>query len=101
MLREERIARQRQVDQLTQSVTLSLLRYEQGFASYFEVLQAQQELFPAEFDLSEIQLEELLAVIKLYRALGGGWQLGLNWMPEPTPDPAEPPASPPEAAPSS
>ncbi|MFP6638910.1 MAG: efflux transporter outer membrane subunit [Myxococcota bacterium] len=98
MLREERIARQRQVDQLTQSVTLSLLRYEQGFASYFEVLQAQQELFPAEFDLSEIRLEELLAVIKLYRALGGGWQLGLNWMPEPTPDPS---VSPPEGAPSS
>lgn len=94
MLREERIARQREVDQLTESVRLSILRYEQGLASYFEVLQAQQELFPAEFDLSQIQLEELLAIIKLYRALGGGWQLGLNWLPEPAPEDAPPAASP-------
>ena len=84
---EQRIARQRQVSQLTESVQLSITRYEQGLANYFEVLQAQQDLFPAEFDLAQARLDERLAVINLYRALGGGWELDLNWMPvadEPT-----------------
>ena len=80
--KDQRIAREREVKQLSDSVNLSLIRYNQGLANYFEVLQAQQELFPAEFDLSEARLEERLAVIRLYLALGGGWQLGLNWLPE-------------------
>ena len=83
--KDQRVAREREVNQLNESVNLSLIRYEQGLASYFEVLQAQQELFPAEFDLSESRLEERLAVIRLYRSLGGGWQLGLDWLPEPEP----------------
>ena len=66
-------------------MSLSLIRYVQWLANYFEVLQAQQELFPAEFDLSESRLEERLAVIRLYRSLGGGWQLGLDWLPEAEP----------------
>ena len=76
----QRVAREREVKQLSESVNLSLIRYEQGLANYFEVLQAQQELFPAEFDLSESRLQERLSVIRLYRALGGGWQLGLDWL---------------------
>lgn len=91
--KDQRAAREREVKQLTESVNLSLIRYNQGLANYFEVLQAQQELFPAEFDLSEARLEERLAVIRLYLALGGGWQLGLNWLPEaeePKEDPAPP-----------
>ena len=62
---------------------LSLLRYNQGLASYFEVLQAQQDLFPALFQLAQTRLEELRAVIALYKALGGGWKLGTQWLPEP------------------
>lgn len=91
-----RQAREREVNQLNDSVNLSLIRYKQGLANYFEVLQAQQELFPAEFDLSEARLEERLAVINLYRALGGGWQLGLNWIPEAA-EPDKEPASAPDA----
>jgi multidrug efflux system outer membrane protein len=83
--KDQRVAREREVGQLSESVRLSLIRYDQGLANYFEVLQAQQELFPAEFDLSESRLEERLAVIRLYRALGGGWQLGLDWLPEAEP----------------
>ena len=86
-LAEQREARERQVFQLNSSVELSITRYEQGLANYFEVLQAQQDLFPAEFDLAETRLEELLVVIDLYRSLGGGWELELNWLPE-TPAPA-------------
>ncbi|HIF98256.1 MAG TPA: efflux transporter outer membrane subunit [Myxococcales bacterium] len=99
---DQHVARQEAVNQLSTSVHLSLLRYQQGLASYFEVLQAQQDLFPAKFNLSETRLQERLAAVNLYRALGGGWQLDLNWLPENQPDKddsegtatAEPDASP-------
>jgi multidrug efflux system outer membrane protein len=42
-------------------------------SSYLEVLDAQRELFDAELALTQTQLEELVAVVQLYRALGGGW----------------------------
>ena len=63
-----------EVDGLRSSVHLALLRYDGGRATYFEVLEAQQQLFPAELSLARTDLERLLAVIDLYRALGGGWQ---------------------------
>jgi multidrug efflux system outer membrane protein len=43
-------------------------------ADCYEVLQAQQLLFPAENSLVRFQLNQLLAVVQLYRALGGGWE---------------------------
>jgi multidrug efflux system outer membrane protein len=58
-----------------ESVELSLMRYDAGLAGYYEVLDAQQQLFPAELDLTRTQLSQLLAVVDLYRVLGGGWQL--------------------------
>jgi multidrug efflux system outer membrane protein len=58
-----------------ESVKLARERYDAGKASYFEVLQAQQLLFPAENALAQTQLGERLAVVALYQALGGGWQL--------------------------
>jgi multidrug efflux system outer membrane protein len=51
-----------------------VLRYESGRASYFEVLEAQQQLFPAETALAQTRRDQLLAVVNLYKALGGGWQ---------------------------
>jgi len=44
-----------------------------GKASYYEVLEAQQQLFPAELNLARTQLDQLLATVNLYKALGGGW----------------------------
>jgi multidrug efflux system outer membrane protein len=87
--RDQRSARSAAVDQLSTSVRLSLLRYQQGLANYFEVLQAQQDLFPAKLDLSETRLQERLATVNLYRALGGGWRLDLDWLPENQPDKVE------------
>ena len=80
--KDQRIAQEKQVAQLDESVSLSLARYEQGLANYFEVLQAQQDLFPAMLNLSKSRLDERLATIKLYRALGGGWKLNLEWLPD-------------------
>ena len=63
---------------------LSLLRYDHGLASYFEVLEAQQLLFPAEIVLAQIQRDQLLSVVTLYRSLGGGWNLPVEqWTQKP------------------
>jgi len=82
-LAEERIQREREVRELQESVRLSLLRYREGLASYYEVLEAQQQLFPAQRQLAATRRDELVVVVALYRALGGGWQLGESWQPVP------------------
>jgi multidrug efflux system outer membrane protein len=48
-------------------------RYEGGVTSYLEVLYNEQELFTAELGLAQARRNELLSVVQLYRALGGGW----------------------------
>jgi multidrug efflux system outer membrane protein len=53
---------------------LANIRYEGGVTSYLEVLYNEQELFSAELNLAQARLNELLSVVGLYRALGGGWQ---------------------------
>ena len=78
---DQRAALEHQVESLRESVELSLLRYNVGLASYFEVLEAEQQLFPAEDALAQTQRDQLLAVVNLYRALGGGWNLSNRaWM---------------------
>ena len=78
-LREERAQRERAVSSLEESVRLSLLRYRQGLAGYYEVLDAQQQLFPAQLRLAQVERDQLTTVVRLYRALGGGWKLGSDW----------------------
>lgn len=57
-----------------EAVQVSLKRYNAGKASYYEVLQNQQQLFPAETSLAQTELNRLLVIVQLYKALGGGWQ---------------------------
>lgn len=87
-LAEVRTARANAVDAYQEAVELSLMRYDAGLSEYFEVLDAQQQLFPAELQLAEAQLGQLLAVVDLYRVLGGGWQVeDAEWTEgEPLPD---------------
>ena len=68
-----RVSQARAVEAYKQAVTVSLERYNAGRAAYFEVLEAQQQLFPAENALVGTQLNQRLAVVQLYKALGGGW----------------------------
>lgn len=78
----QRAALEHQVGALQESVELSLLRYNVGRASYFEVLEAEQLLFPAQDALAQTQRDQLLAVVALYKALGGGWNLSnAQWIP--------------------
>lgn len=58
-----------------EAVKLSMQRYLAGNSSYFEVLEAQQLLFPAENSLARAEANQLLVIIQLYRSLGGGWNL--------------------------
>ncbi|MFN0010094.1 MAG: efflux transporter outer membrane subunit [Phycisphaerales bacterium] len=64
-----------QVAALSESVTISRQRYDLGRASYFEILDAQQQLFPAETSLARTLVSQDIAVIQLYRVLGGGWNV--------------------------
>jgi len=86
----QRSALEGQVSALRSSTDLALTRYQAGRASYFEVLEAQQELFPAEAQLAQTQRDQLLAVVSLYRALGGGWNAAATDEPKPVATPAGP-----------
>ncbi len=68
----------REVTALESAVKLSSERYTAGKASYYEVLEAQQQLFPAELNLARTQRDQFLAVVTLYKGLGGGWQDEMN-----------------------
>lgn len=72
-LGEERIQQARAVEAYQVAVQVSMERYVAGRASYFEVLQEQQQLFPSENSLVQIQLNQRLALVQLYQALGGGF----------------------------
>lgn len=66
--------REDNVTALRESVRLSTLRFELGMSGYYEVLEAQQQLFPAENNLVTTIQSQYVSLVKLYRALGGGWQ---------------------------
>jgi multidrug efflux system outer membrane protein len=51
------------------------MRYVNGLSSYFEVVDAQLQLFPAENSLVLFDLQRKVSLVNLYKALGGGWKL--------------------------
>ncbi|MGH9445876.1 MAG: efflux transporter outer membrane subunit [Terriglobia bacterium] len=53
---------------------LSHVLYRHGGASYLQVLTSETNYFTAELNLAQAQLNERLALVQLYNALGGGWQ---------------------------
>jgi multidrug efflux system outer membrane protein len=57
-----------------ESSNLAQLRYKGGVTSYLEVLTNDTNYFSAELTLARARLNERLAVVQLYNALGGGWQ---------------------------
>jgi len=72
---EIRAEEARAVQAYQESVKVSLQRYVAGKASYFEVLDAQLQLFPAENSLAITELNRRVVIVQLYKALGGGWNL--------------------------
>jgi len=53
---------------------LSNIRYKGGVTSYLEVLTNETNYFSAQLNLAQAQANELLALVNVYQALGGGWQ---------------------------
>jgi len=49
------------------------LRYDNGYTSYIEVLDSERSLFQAQLQLTQTQGLLYVALINLYKALGGGW----------------------------
>jgi outer membrane protein, multidrug efflux system len=56
------------------SARLSHMRYTGGVTGYLEVLTNETNAFSGELGLVQPRLHELLALVQLYQALGGGWQ---------------------------
>ena len=77
------------VGSLERSVSVSSRRFLSGLSSYFEVLEAQQLLFPAQQSLASTRTQKQLALVQLYRALGGGWNLKDEEWTRPTSKPAD------------
>jgi outer membrane protein, multidrug efflux system len=71
---EVRVRQQQTVGDLAESVRLSNMRYRGGTTTYLEVLDGQRSLFDAELTLAQARGTEYQNIVRLYRALGGGWQ---------------------------
>jgi multidrug efflux system outer membrane protein len=71
--KEEWEARNKQVLAARKNLELSNARYYNGYTSLLEVLDVERSLFEAELSLSNLTQSQLSSMIKLYRALGGGW----------------------------
>jgi outer membrane protein TolC len=70
---EQRIQQEKLVEALRDSTRLSTDRYRGGLDSYLQVLDAQRSLFQGELSLARLREQELVTIVQLYRALGGGW----------------------------
>jgi len=74
-LAQEREEQSRAVAAYQEAVQVANQRYLGGQANYYELLQEQQLLFPAQNALTQTLLNQLLATVQLYKALGGGWKV--------------------------
>ena len=52
---------------------LAWLQYNGGYAPYSTVLQAQQQLFPAELNWAQTRASLFISLVNIYKAMGGGW----------------------------
>jgi multidrug efflux system outer membrane protein len=73
-VREIGVKQEQLVDTLKDRSRMSYVRYEGGIDTLLNALDADRDLFAAELGLAQTKRNELLAVVQLYRALGGGWQ---------------------------
>ena len=68
-------ASQRRVSALKDALRLSELRYQNGYSSYLEVLNAQRDLMAAETAIIDAKRAHLSAIVNVYKAVGGGWKM--------------------------
>jgi multidrug efflux system outer membrane protein len=73
--REQREAQEQQVAALQSAFHLAEQRYQGGRASYLDVLTSQRSLFESELALARTLQGQLVSIVQLYSALGGGWSV--------------------------
>ncbi len=73
----QREASGRVVKANSERLRVTRARYLSGVTSYFEVLDAERQLFDSEVALSQVTRAHHQALVQLYRALGGGWRAGV------------------------
>ena len=76
--REQLVTQARQVESLQRYAQVARLRYDNGYTSYIEVLDAERSLFDAALAYWQAQGALFQALINLYKAMGGGWIAALE-----------------------
>lgn len=67
-------AQKQGLESMREAERIAQMRFEGGVSPYLEVLDAQRQLFAAEFSFAEALCDQQRSVIYLYKALGGGWK---------------------------
>ena len=73
-IREIRAYRESLVTSLQDRKRLAYMRFRGGVDTMLNALNSDQDLFAAELSLAEARRDELLSLVQVYKALGGGWQ---------------------------
>jgi multidrug efflux system outer membrane protein len=61
------------LDAASKAYTLSEARYYDGYTNYLELLNQQDNLFRVQLSESSTQTQQNIAIVDLFKALGGGW----------------------------
>jgi outer membrane protein, multidrug efflux system len=72
--RESREKQELLVASLKDRLRLAYMRYRGGVDTQLNALDADRDLFSGQLTLAQLRLQEILSVVQLYKALGGGWQ---------------------------
>lgn len=73
-LRDQRTALQAQRAALAEALRHATNRYQAGYSTYLEQLDAQRALLGVELSLAQTLADQLNALVALYQAMGGGWE---------------------------
>jgi multidrug efflux system outer membrane protein len=87
--REQMVFQGREVATLRNYVELARLRYDEGYTSYIEVLDAERSLFEAEVAYAQVYSQVYVSLVNLYKAMGGGWVLEAERMAQAGPRPQQ------------
>lgn len=78
-------SRSRQLDALREHRASALKRHEGGYTGYLEVLDAERSLYAGELQHSQTRRDQCMALIAVYKAMGGGWTVADHMAPSTSP----------------
>ncbi len=86
--RDRLAAQRRRVSALSDYARLARLRYDSGYTSWLEVLDAERSLFAAQLLYSQNQADVYNTLVDIYKGIGGGWVVEAEKIAAPPIDPA-------------